>query len=51
MNRRVTILGCGKIGESLLAGLLSSDWRKPDEVIATARREERAAEARLAAAW
>jgi pyrroline-5-carboxylate reductase len=46
MSRRVAILGCGKIGESLLAGLLSSDWRKPDEVTVTARREERAAELR-----
>ncbi len=46
MNRRVAILGCGKIGESLLAGLLSSDWRTPDEVTATARREERARELR-----
>jgi len=44
MSRRIAILGCGKIGESLLAGLLSSDWRTPDEVTATARREERAAE-------
>ncbi len=44
MSRRVAILGCGKIGESLLGGLLSSDWRAPDEVTATARREERAAE-------
>ena len=46
MNRRVAILGCGKIGESLLAGLLSSAWRKPDDVIASCRREERAAEVR-----
>jgi pyrroline-5-carboxylate reductase len=46
MNRRVAILGCGKIGESLLAGLLSSDWRTPDEVVATCRREERAHELR-----
>ena len=46
MSRNVAILGCGKIGESLLAGLLSSGWRKPDEVTATARREERAAELR-----
>jgi pyrroline-5-carboxylate reductase len=44
MNGRVAILGCGKIGESLLGGLLSSDWRRPDEVVATSRREERAAE-------
>ena len=37
MSRRVAIIGCGKIGESLLAGLLSSAWRKPDDVIAWAR--------------
>ena len=36
MNRRVAILGCGKIGESLLGGLLSAEWRAPDEVVATA---------------
>ena len=41
MNGRVAILGCGKIGESLLAGLLSSGTT---ELVATARRAERAAE-------
>jgi pyrroline-5-carboxylate reductase len=46
MSRRVAILGCGKIGESLLAGLLSSGWREPGEVVVTSRREERAAELR-----
>jgi pyrroline-5-carboxylate reductase len=44
--RRIAILGCGKIGESLLAGLLSTGWREPSELVATARREERAAELR-----
>ena len=44
--RRIAILGCGKIGESLLAGLLSTGWREPGEIVATARREERAAELR-----
>src|SRR2546422_2475034 len=44
MSKRVAIIGCGKIGESLLAGLLSSAWRKPDDVIASCRREDRAAE-------
>src|SRR5438105_11255453 len=39
--RKVAILGGGKIGESLLAGLLSSDWRQPDEIVVTGRREER----------
>src|ERR671911_831882 len=42
--RRIAILGAGKIGEALLAGLLSTDWRKPDEIVATVRREERAKE-------
>jgi pyrroline-5-carboxylate reductase len=46
MNRRIAILGCGKIGESLLGGLLSADWRKPAEVAATCRREERLGELR-----
>jgi len=37
----VAILGAGKIGESLLSGLLSSGWRKPEEIIVTGRRPER----------
>ncbi len=44
MSRRIAIIGCGKIGESLLAGLLSSGWRTPDEVVVTVRREERVGE-------
>ena len=40
-NRRVAILGAGKIGEALLAGLLSSGWRKPGDIVVTVRREER----------
>jgi len=40
---RIAILGAGKIGESLLAGLRSSDWA---DIIATSRSEERAAELR-----
>jgi pyrroline-5-carboxylate reductase len=39
--RRLAILGAGKIGESLLAGLLSAGWREPSEVVVTGRREER----------
>jgi pyrroline-5-carboxylate reductase len=38
---RIAILGTGKIGESLLAGLRSSDWA---DIVASSRREERAAE-------
>jgi pyrroline-5-carboxylate reductase len=44
--RRIAILGCGKIGEALLAGLLSTGWRKPDEIVVTGRRDERLAELR-----
>jgi pyrroline-5-carboxylate reductase len=40
---RLAILGTGKIGESLLSGLLSSGW---DDVVVTGRREERVAELR-----
>jgi pyrroline-5-carboxylate reductase len=40
---RLAILGAGKIGESLLAGLVSSGWTN---VVATARREERLVELR-----
>jgi pyrroline-5-carboxylate reductase len=43
MESRVAILGCGKIGESLLAGLLSSG---STDIVVTARRAERAEELR-----
>src|SRR5438270_4023390 len=39
--RKVAILGGGKIGESLLAGLLTSGWREPRHLVVTGRREER----------
>jgi pyrroline-5-carboxylate reductase len=40
-DRRIAILGGGKIGEPLLSGLLSSGWRKPAEIVVTGRRQER----------
>jgi pyrroline-5-carboxylate reductase len=43
-ERKVAILGGGKIGESLLAGLISSGWREPREVVVTGRQEERVRE-------
>ncbi len=43
-ERRIAILGAGKIGEALLSGLLSSGWRAPAEIVVTGRREERIAE-------
>ena len=36
-ERRLAILGAGKIGESLLGGLLSSGWREPHEIVVTGR--------------
>lgn len=44
VNRRIAVLGAGKIGEALISGLLSSGWRSGDEVVATVRRQERLAE-------
>ncbi len=41
MSRKIAILGVGKIGEALVAGLVSSGWRKPSEIVATARSDER----------
>ena len=44
MNRQIAILGAGKIGESLISGLLSSEWRDPGEIVATSRRDDRLVE-------
>jgi pyrroline-5-carboxylate reductase len=41
--KRIAILGTGRIGEALLAGLLSSGWT---DIVATSRSETRAAELR-----
>jgi pyrroline-5-carboxylate reductase len=43
-ERRIAILGAGKIGEALLAGLLSTGWRTSEEIVVTGRREERMTE-------
>jgi pyrroline-5-carboxylate reductase len=40
-ERRIAILGVGKIGEALVSGLLSSGWREPGDLSATVRRPER----------
>jgi pyrroline-5-carboxylate reductase len=44
--RRIAILGAGKIGEALLKGLVDSEWRRPEEIAASARRQERVDELR-----
>jgi pyrroline-5-carboxylate reductase len=41
MSRRICVLGTGKAGEALVAGLLSSGWAKPADIVATARHQER----------
>jgi len=43
-ERRIAILGAGRIGEALISGLLSSGWRDPADLAASARREARVAE-------
>jgi pyrroline-5-carboxylate reductase len=43
---RIAILGAGRLGESLLGGFLGSGWRSPEDLIVTARRDERLAELR-----
>ena len=45
-SRKIAVLGAGRIGESLISGLLSSGWREPSEVAATTRRAPRVAELR-----
>ena len=41
MNRRIAIIGAGRLGESMLRGFLSTGWRAPEEVVVTSRRAER----------
>ena len=41
MNAKIAILGAGKIGEALVAGLVSSKWCPPDQIVVTARSEDR----------
>jgi pyrroline-5-carboxylate reductase len=43
-ERKIAVLGAGKAGEALIAGLISSGWCQPSEIMATARHEERLAE-------
>ena len=42
-QRRIAILGAGRIGEALISGLLSSGWRDAGDIAASTRREERVA--------
>jgi pyrroline-5-carboxylate reductase len=43
-ERRIAVLGAGKIGEALISGLLSSGWRQPADISASSRRAERVKE-------
>jgi pyrroline-5-carboxylate reductase len=42
MEGTLAIVGAGRMGEALLGGLLRSGWARPEQVICTVRREERA---------
>jgi pyrroline-5-carboxylate reductase len=42
--KRLAVLGGGKMGEALIAGLLASGWRSPEEIVVTTRGEERCKE-------
>jgi pyrroline-5-carboxylate reductase len=44
MSRNVALLGGGKMAEALISGLIRSGGRTPDELMVTARRDERARE-------
>jgi pyrroline-5-carboxylate reductase len=41
VSRRICVLGAGKAGQALVAGLLSSGWAKPADIVVTARHQER----------
>jgi pyrroline-5-carboxylate reductase len=43
-SRRIAVLGAGRIGEALIAGLISSGWRAPADITASTRRPERVTE-------
>ncbi|MFG1909202.1 pyrroline-5-carboxylate reductase [Kribbella sp. NPDC048928] len=45
MSAKVAVLGAGVMGETLLSGLIRAGWR-PEDLLITERREERAAELR-----
>ncbi len=44
VEERIALLGTGKMGEAIISGLLRSEWKRPDQIVATARRPERASE-------
>jgi pyrroline-5-carboxylate reductase len=39
-GRTLAVLGAGKAGEALIAGVISAGWREPGEIVATARHED-----------
>lgn len=41
-GHRIAILGCGKIGEALVRGMLQSGFARPSQILASARRQQRA---------
>ena len=49
-ERRIAIVGAGRIGEALLSGLLSSGWRDASELVVSDHRAPRVASSRSATA-
>ncbi len=43
-ERRIAVIGAGRIGEALISGLLSSGWREAADITASTRRPERVIE-------
>jgi pyrroline-5-carboxylate reductase len=43
-EKRIAFLGAGNMGEALVSGLIRAGGRAPDDIMVTARREERARE-------
>ena len=46
MDRRVAIIGAGRLGEAMLRGFLSAEWRSADELVVTDKRLDHLAELR-----
>jgi pyrroline-5-carboxylate reductase len=45
-DKRIAIIGGGRIGEALLSGLLSSGWRSREQIVVTSRSDSRVEELR-----
>src|SRR5688500_4012874 len=44
MDQKVAVLGAGSMGRALLRGMLKAKWTRPEDVVATTRQPEKAAD-------